>query len=76
MTELTILSDTLFNLYHYSDQVAMHMVEDKLAMASLNAAKQQLRSAMKQKLGAISHEAAMSQSTTDQSRPTGRFHTP
>jgi hypothetical protein len=58
------------------DQVAMHMVEDTLAMASLNAAKQQLRLGMKQKLGAISNEAAMSQSTTDQPRPTGRFHHP
>ncbi|KAK3352314.1 hypothetical protein B0T25DRAFT_567598 [Lasiosphaeria hispida] len=33
-------------------------------MASLNAAKQQLRSVMKQRLGAISHEAAISQSST------------
>ncbi|KAJ9161926.1 Nagb/rpia/CoA transferase-like protein [Coniochaeta hoffmannii] len=33
-------------------------------MASLNAAKQQLRSAMKQRLGAISHDSAMSQSST------------
>ncbi|KAK0637192.1 hypothetical protein B0T17DRAFT_613817 [Bombardia bombarda] len=32
-------------------------------MASLNAAKQQLRSAMKQKISAISHESALSQST-------------
>lgn len=38
------------------------MVEDHLAMASLTAAKQQLRSAMKQKLGAISQESAISQS--------------
>jgi hypothetical protein len=33
-------------------------------MASLNAAKQQLRSAMKLKLGAIPRESAISQSTT------------
>jgi len=41
----------------------MGMVKDDFAMASLNAAKQQLRSAMKQRLGAISHDSAMSQST-------------
>lgn len=38
------------------------MVEDTFAMASLNAAKQQIRSAMKNKLGALSHEAVKSQS--------------
>ncbi|KAK3936278.1 hypothetical protein QBC46DRAFT_32883 [Diplogelasinospora grovesii] len=37
-------------------------VVDQFAMAPLNAAKQQLRSAMKQKLSAISHESAMAQS--------------
>ncbi len=31
-------------------------------MASLNAAKQQLRSAMKQRLGAITHDLALAQS--------------
>lgn len=41
----------------------MSLVEDHLAMASLNVAKQQLRSAMKQKLGAISPESVASQST-------------
>lgn len=40
------------------------MVEEEAQMASLYAAKQQLRSAMKQRLGAISHESVMSQSTT------------
>lgn len=40
----------------------MSVVEDRSAMASLNAAKQQLRSAMKQKLGAVSHESMMLQS--------------
>ncbi|KAL0472199.1 hypothetical protein QR685DRAFT_521331 [Neurospora intermedia] len=39
------------------------MVEDTSAMASLNAAKQQIRSAMKNKLGALSHEAVKSQSS-------------
>ncbi|KAK3948695.1 hypothetical protein QBC32DRAFT_221411 [Pseudoneurospora amorphoporcata] len=39
------------------------MVEDTFAMASLNAAKQQIRSAMKNKLGALSHEAVKSQSS-------------
>lgn len=37
--------------------------EDKGEMATLQAAKQQLRSAMKQKLGAISQESVMLQST-------------
>ncbi|KAK1752157.1 hypothetical protein QBC47DRAFT_454279 [Echria macrotheca] len=39
------------------------MVEEQFAMASLYAAKQQLRSLMKQKLAAISNESALSQST-------------
>ncbi|KAK0643248.1 5-formyltetrahydrofolate cyclo-ligase [Cercophora newfieldiana] len=39
------------------------MVEEQSSMASLKAAKQQLRLLMKQRLGAISHESAMSQST-------------
>ncbi|KAB5523871.1 hypothetical protein GE09DRAFT_482609 [Coniochaeta sp. 2T2.1] len=42
----------------------MSMVTDDFAMASLNAAKQGLRSAMKRKLGDISHESALSQSST------------
>jgi 5-formyltetrahydrofolate cyclo-ligase len=38
------------------------MVEEQSSMASLSAAKQQLRSLMKQRLGAIPHESAISQS--------------
>ncbi|RKU46205.1 hypothetical protein DL546_001653 [Coniochaeta pulveracea] len=41
----------------------MHMVTDEFAMNSLNAAKQQLRSAMKQRLGAISKESVKAQSS-------------
>ena len=37
-------------------------VEEQFAMASLYAAKQQLRSAMKHKLRAVSHESILSQS--------------
>lgn len=40
------------------------MVEEQPEMASLNAAKQQLRAAMKLKLGAIPRESAITQSTT------------
>lgn len=37
--------------------------DEQAAMASLSAAKTQLRAAMKQKLRAVSHESIMSQST-------------
>jgi 5-formyltetrahydrofolate cyclo-ligase len=36
---------------------------EQVEMASLNVAKQQLRSAMKQKLNAVSHDSIVSQST-------------
>ncbi|KAK4192434.1 hypothetical protein QBC35DRAFT_373385 [Podospora australis] len=39
-------------------------VTDDFAMAALNAAKQQLRTAMKQKLQALSHESVLAQSAT------------
>lgn len=38
------------------------MVWESLDMASLNAAKQQLRAVMKQRLGAVSNESALVQS--------------
>lgn len=39
-------------------------VPEETAMASLNAAKKQLRAAMKHKLSAVSHSSIVSQSTT------------
>lgn len=65
LTPTTIkLIDLLSPGYIYSHKRMSGMVEDTVAMASLNAAKQQIRSAMKNKLGALSHEAVKSQSKT------------